>query len=84
MPWTISIVSTLVAAAANVMLWLRAPHHPTVPAAAIRPEWKSRSADPLIGPIGRERAADASARIDTIFADRLDGYREQRLDGRKR
>jgi hypothetical protein len=43
-----------------------------------------RSADALIGPISRESAGDASARIDAIYADRLDGYRERRLArGRK-
>jgi len=45
--------------------------------------WKSRPADQLIGPIARERAGDASARMDTIFADRLDGFRERQL-ARKR
>jgi hypothetical protein len=44
----------------------------------------SRPADPLIGPISREHAGDASTRIDTIYADRLDGYRERKLArGRK-
>ena len=36
-------------------------------------------ADPLIGPIARDHAGDASSRIDTIFADRLDGFRERQL-----
>ena len=41
--------------------------------------WKSRPADPLIGRIPRERAGDAGTRIDTIFADRLEGYRGRTL-----
>lgn len=35
----------------------------------------SRPADPLVGEIPRERAADARARTDAIFADRLQGFR---------
>jgi hypothetical protein len=35
----------------------------------------------LIGPIARDRAGDASARIDEIFADRLDGFRGRQLEG---
>jgi hypothetical protein len=42
-------------------------------------EWRSRSADALIGPIARDRAGEAGARIDAIFADRLDGFRARRL-----
>jgi hypothetical protein len=83
LPWTIAGASTLVAAAALAMLWLRpAPRPPIVEVERPRPvpvEWRSRSADALIGPIARDRAGDASARIDTIFADRLDGFRARRL-----
>ncbi|MBA3391865.1 MAG: hypothetical protein H0T89_04430 [Deltaproteobacteria bacterium] len=82
-PWAIAGISTLVAAAAVALLWLRAPtpatpvaHPPSAPTA-----WLSRPADPMIGPISRERAGDASARLDYIFADRLDGYRARRLTG---
>ena len=55
---------------------------PTAPRprrARVPTSWTSRPADPLIGPIAREHAGDASTRIDTIFADRLDGYREREL-----
>lgn len=81
-PWTIAGASALVAAAA-VLLWLQSPRERVVvreaPQAAALPEAeRSRPADALIGPIPRERAGDASARIDAIFADRLDGYRERR------
>jgi hypothetical protein len=85
-PWAIAAASTLVAAAALIALWFRAPRQVSIQheVAAVPTEWKSRSADLLIGPIGRERSGDAGARIDTIFADRLDGFRERRLErGRK-
>lgn len=70
-PWAIAGGSVLVAAAALLALWLRAPAPAPLPTA-----WQSRPADALIGPIPHERAGDAEARIDAIFADRLDGYRE--------
>lgn len=76
-PWAIAATSTLVAAAALLMLWLRAPG--IVIEEQMPTSWRSRPADPLIGPIARERAGDAAARIDYIFADRLDGYRDRRL-----
>ncbi len=85
-PWAIAATTTLVAAAA-LLLWLRTPTKiVTVPAAAaaeVPANWRSRPADPLIGVIPRDHDADASTRIDTIFADRLDGYRERRLRGGK-
>jgi hypothetical protein len=40
---------------------------------------RSRPTDSLFGPIARDRAGDATTRIDTIFADRLDGYRDREL-----
>jgi hypothetical protein len=87
-PWIVAGASTLVAAAALAVLWLRAPGPPSASATAARQahgdvripvEWTSRPADALIGPIRADRAGDASARIDTIFADRLDGFRARRL-----
>ena len=78
-PWIVAGASTLVAAAAILMLWLRAPERQPVAVKETPVEWKSRPADPLIGPIAHEHAADASSRIDTIFADRLDGYRSRKL-----
>jgi len=81
-PWIVAGASALVAAAALAMLWLR-PAAPFAGApigrAAVPVEWRSRPADALIGPIARDRAGDASARIDAIFADRLDGFRAGRL-----
>src|SRR4051812_18846875 len=87
-PWAIAAGSSLVAVAAVLLLWLRGPERVLVhkPAVAVVPiEWKSRPADPLIGPIAREQVGDASARIDAIFADRLDGYRDRNfaVHGRK-
>ena len=85
-PWAIAGGSALVAAAAVLVLWLRAPERVVVPdaTAEVPTQWKSRPADRLIGPIARERVGDAATRIDTIFADRLDGYRERTLArGRK-
>src|SRR6185295_8178300 len=63
-PWLITGASTLVAAAAVAMLWLRAPR-PAV-RAGLPPEWMSRSADALVGPIARDHAGDAAVRIDEI------------------
>jgi hypothetical protein len=80
--WLIPTATTLVAAAAIAALWLRPPAPPADPGsrrAALPKEWTSRPTDPLVGPIARDRAGDASARIDTIFADRLDGFRARRL-----
>ena len=78
-PWIVAGTSTLVAVAAILMLWLRVPPHTDVAQPEVPLEWRSRPADALIGPIAHEHAADASARIDTIFADRLDGYRSRKL-----
>jgi hypothetical protein len=84
-PWAIAGASSLVAVAALALLWLRGPRvapqlAPAAPVAARVPAtWRSRPADALVGRITVERAGDAATRIDTIFADRLDGYRERRL-----
>ncbi|HEU4734576.1 MAG TPA: hypothetical protein VFT22_42085 [Kofleriaceae bacterium] len=83
-PWIVAGTTTLIAAAALVVLWLRAPSagEPDlqgVRRAALPEEWTSRPADALVGPIARDRAGDASARIDAIFADRLDGFRTRQL-----
>lgn len=76
-PWVVTGASTLVAAAAIAVLWLRPPR--PVARVALPVEWTSRSADALVGPITREHAGDAGARIDEIFADRLDGFRAHKL-----
>jgi hypothetical protein len=75
-PWAVAGVSTLVAAAAVVTLWLRAAPR----AEARRPvSWFSRPTDPLVGEISRDHTDRASSRIDMIFADRLDGFRQVRF-----
>lgn len=79
-PWIVAATSTLAAVAAVAALWLRTPGgavhgHPVAHRAELPLEWTSRSADALIGPIARDHAGDASARLDAIFADRLDGFR---------
>jgi hypothetical protein len=63
--------------------------HPT--ATNVPVSWKSRPSDPLIGRIdnecsgkaalecAREATVHTSSRIDHIFADRLEGYRERRF-----
>lgn len=83
-PWTVAAVSSAVAAAAIALLVLRTPPRAAVPTAAaveLPVDQRSRPADSLFGPIARDRAGDATARIDTIFADRLDGYRDRELAG---
>jgi hypothetical protein len=73
-PWAIATTTSVVAAAAILLLWTRKPG--TVAVEATRA--LSRPSDALIGPIAREHSGDAGARLDTIFADRLDSYRERR------
>jgi hypothetical protein len=75
LPWSITAVAGAIAAAAIVMLVVRTPRahapRPRLPEAQ-----RSRAADELVGKITPDRAGDALARIDAIYADRLDGYRE--------
>lgn len=79
-PWAIAATTSLVAAAAILLLLIRpAARHASPTAQALPTAWTSRPADRLVGPIARERDADAGTRIDTIFADRLDGYRDRQL-----
>jgi hypothetical protein len=81
-PWAVAALSTTAAAAAAVLLWVGRPA-PAAPLAApelpLIPRW--RPADAVVGRIPRERAGDAAARIDAIYADRLTGYRERTLGG---
>jgi hypothetical protein len=82
-PWAVICASTLAAAAALIALWLRGPTRVARVETQVPATWRSRPADALVGEIRPAQAADASTRIDTIFADRLDGYRERRLSGGK-
>lgn len=79
LPWTVASVSSAVAAAAIALLVLRTPPRAAAPTAEVPVDQRSRPADSLFGPIARDRAGDATTRIDTIFADRLDGYRDREL-----
>jgi hypothetical protein len=87
-PWVVAGASVLVAAAAVLLFWVRTPDRGTPESgdttAEIPTAWKRRPADPLIGPIAREHVGDAGKRIDTIFADRLDGYRARTMTARGR
>jgi hypothetical protein len=78
-PWAIAATSTLVAAAAVILLLLRPSPRHAAPTASLPTAWTSRPTDPLFGPIERNQDGDAASRIDTIFADRLDGYRDHQL-----
>jgi hypothetical protein len=60
------------------MLLVRAPHA-HVARRRLPETMRSRAADELVGEITRERSGDALERIDAIYADRLDGYRELAL-----
>jgi len=95
LPWAIAGTSSLVAAAAIVMLVVRKPQLVTTPQTPEMPlSWKSRPTDTLIGRIStectglvldcaREATVKTSARIDTIFSDRLAGYRDRRFGGKR-
>lgn len=76
-PWIVTGTSMLVAAAA-VVLWIRVPRPSRQ--SALPENQTMRPTDPLIGPIPHEHG-DTTARIDTIFADRLDGFRDRRFGG---
>jgi hypothetical protein len=61
LPWAVAVLC----AAAALLLWLKVPGAPAAPAAHLR------SPDAVVGaPIAREHAADASARLDALVADR--------------
>lgn len=82
-PW---IGTAIAAAAAIVLLVTRpAPETRTVVNEVERPvlgaEHLSRPSDALIGKIDARDAADATSRIDMIYADRLVGYRDLSLRG---
>lgn len=79
-PWALAGTTTVLAAAAGLALLLRAPQQVLVSSPAPVPaHWISRPADPLIGEIRREDAGAAATRLDSIYSDRLDGFREATL-----
>jgi hypothetical protein len=83
----IAVATVIAAVAAVVTLLIGPPRTNTAPAPTtivieqprVPETWTSRPADRLVGVIPQERAGAAAARIDAIFADRLDGYRERTL-----
>jgi hypothetical protein len=84
LPWAVAVA----AAAAAIFLFVSRPDQrasaPT-PTVAVAPDLgiteinRSRPADPLIGQIARESADRASTRLDTIYSDRMAGYRDLRF-----
>jgi hypothetical protein len=80
-PWAVAGTSMAVAAAAVIAMWIRAPKTIERPGTAQAPSsWRSRPSDALVGEITRDRTEEASARIDMIFADRLEGFRQVRMN----
>ncbi len=95
-PWIVAGVTSVVAAAALALLLVKpdTPDHSArgvapVASAPLAPHLRSRPADPLIGVIAQTPSLDDAGaatvqRIDTIYADRLAGYRERTLTGATR
>lgn len=95
-PWIVAGVTSVVAAAALALLLVKpgssdrgAPGVEPVARASLAPHLRSRPADPLIGVIAQTPSLDDAGaatveRIDTIYADRLAGYRERTLTGATR
>lgn len=81
LPWTVAGASTVMAAAAVLALWLRPPPAAVVVTAPapVPTHWRSRPADELVGEIRREAAGEAARRLDSIYSDRLEGYRDAML-----
>ncbi len=94
-PWIVAGVTSAMAAAAIIMLLARPATRGAdgvgapVAAAPLAEHLRSRPADPLIGVINAAPELDDAGaatvqRIDTIYADRLAGYRERTLAGATR
>lgn len=75
LPWSITGATSAIAAAAIALLVVRAPHAPK--------KLHRATDDALVGEIKRADSGNAAARLDYIFADRLDAYRERRFGGAK-
>ena len=81
LPWA---VASLAAAAAVILFVTRPAVDQAARETPARPlrlgvANTSRPADPLIGIIARKDAGRASERLDVLFADRMDGYRDLTL-----
>ncbi len=73
-------IGTGVAVAAALLLYLQTSPKVVAPQNAVIMRTlpiaeQSRPTSPLVGQIGRSNAAQASSRLDTIYSDRLSGYR---------
>lgn len=88
LPWAVTTAS--VAAALALVLWQDRGAGPSRSASPLVAETtapaldvthRSRPAGDLVGEIPRARADAARARIDIIYADRMNGYRDLRLRG---
>lgn len=81
----LSVGTAAVAAAVVLVFALRTPPPRTGSGATAESTLSmihhSRPADQLIGEIPRERADRASDRLDTIYADRMAGFRDLRFRG---
>ena len=80
-----AMTGTLAVAAAIVLLVSRhqlSTVEVKYPQAAATRAPLSHPSDALIGALSRGPSGDAANRIDEIFADRLDGYRQRRLSRR--
>ena len=83
LPWAWAGVATAAAAALALAFVLpraqtKQPDVAIAPAATVPTAWQSRSPDDVVGRIDRASSGRADQRIDAIFADRLDGYRDRR------
>jgi hypothetical protein len=80
-PWAVAAVAV---AAAIVLFITRPASESSVARGDDRPAdllelssiHRSRSADPLVGQIPKSQSGHASERLDTIYSDRLAGYRD--------
>lgn len=85
LPWAV----TAIAAAAAIFLYISRPTDrattapPVAAAVEVDTAHRSRPADALVGEITRDKAAAASSRIDVIYADRMNGFRDMTLRGKR-
>jgi hypothetical protein len=84
-PWAVSAI----AAAAAIFLYISRPTDrattapPVAAAVEVDTTHQSRPTDALVGEITRDKAEAASSRIDVIYADRMNGFRDMTLRGKR-